>query len=144
VPLADTSAAIDWNCNGNSTNVGVVYDINGDNLLCISPGLNGVLNTVPAGDDVIVGRTIRDGPNGTCNSTAAGDDVQVRPVGSVQPSPLTGYNDWANVKLKVGGIGLAGITPVLPMTTEDDPMTVAEANKSIALPNNLYLPLITR
>jgi hypothetical protein len=41
---------------------------------------------------------------------------------------LSGYNDWANLKLKGGAIGLAGITPDLPMTTPVDRMTVEIAN----------------
>jgi hypothetical protein len=37
---------------------------------------------------------------------------------------LTGFNDWANVKLKGGAIGLAGAVANLPMQTEPDLLTV--------------------
>lgn len=78
VAVNNAGGAIDWNCNGNSTETGVAFDINND------------------------------GGNSTLN----------------------GYNDWANLKLKGGAIGLAGVTPDLPMVTEDETLTVDEAAKS--------------
>jgi hypothetical protein len=58
---------------------------------------------------------------------------------------LNGVNDWANLKLKGGAIGLAGIIPVLPTMTEADLLTKEEASKVIPLPGNpnlLYLPIV--
>ncbi len=78
VAVNNAGGAIDWNCNGNTTDTGVSFDVNND----------------------------------TAKST------------------LNGYNDWANLKLKGGAIGLAGVTPVLPMVTEDETLTVDEAKKS--------------
>jgi hypothetical protein len=46
------------------------------NTRCISRGPNGILNTIPSGDDVSTGSAIYSGPNLICNTTAAGDDVQ--------------------------------------------------------------------
>jgi hypothetical protein len=45
--------------------------------LCIGPGPNGVINSVPAADDALATNSITSGPNGICQTTAAGDDVQV-------------------------------------------------------------------
>ena len=95
---------IDWDCNGNTTGVGVTGDINGDRI-CIAPGNDGVLQSAAAGDDVVMGTQIWDGPDRTCNSAVAGDDVQIRAVGSGQPNPLTGFNDWANLKLDFQNTG---------------------------------------
>src|SRR4051812_32157238 len=79
VAVNNAGGAIDWNCNGNSTETGVSFDVNND----------GGKNT------------------------------------------LNGYNDWANLKLKGGAIGLAGITPDLPTVTENnETMTPEEAKKS--------------
>ncbi|HEY6946229.1 MAG TPA: DUF4114 domain-containing protein, partial [Candidatus Acidoferrum sp.] len=60
------------------------------NTLCIGPGANGVLNTVPAGDDVAVGSAIFAGPNLVCDSTAAGDDVQFVAAGTSPTADLDG------------------------------------------------------
>ncbi len=79
----------------NTNNVQV--DINGDDF-CIGPGANGVLDTVPVGDDVIVGNEIRDGGNLTCdtwaNTTFPAADVQLKGAGRRQPQPLRGFEDW--------------------------------------------------
>lgn len=74
--VLDAAGAIDWNCNANSTEVGITADINGD----------GATTT------------------------------------------LSGYNDWTNLKLKGGAIGLAGVSAVLPTITEADLLTVEVAN----------------
>ena len=42
---------------------------------------------------------------------------------------LTGYDDWANVKLRGGAIGLAGVTPGLLMETDEELLTVEAAKK---------------
>jgi hypothetical protein len=79
VAVNNAGGAIDWNCNGNSTETGVSFDINND----------------------------------------------------AARATLNGYNDWANLKLKGGAIGLAGVTPDLPMVTEDnETMTPDEEKKS--------------
>ncbi|MEU7873056.1 PxKF domain-containing protein [Dactylosporangium sp. NPDC049140] len=78
VAVNNAGGAIDWNCNSNTTDTGVSFDINND------------------------------GGNST----------------------LSGYNDWANLKLKGGAIGLAGATPDLPTVTPDETLTVDEAHKS--------------
>jgi hypothetical protein len=78
VAVNNAGGAIDWNCNGNSTETGVSFDINDD-------AAKGTLN---------------------------------------------GYDDWANLKLKGGAIGLAGVAPSLPTVTDDETLTVDEASKS--------------
>ena len=90
------NTALDWNCNGVTTNTGVSDDVNGDRA-CIAAGTNGVLESAAAGDDIVSGTQIWDGPDRTCNSAAAGDDQQLRAVGNVQPNPLNGYFDWNNI-----------------------------------------------
>ncbi len=43
---------------------------------CVGPGANGTLQSVPAGDDAILGSFIGTGPDGVCDTTAmVGDDV---------------------------------------------------------------------
>ena len=92
------NAAIDWDCDGNTTGTGLTGDINGDRA-CVGPGKNGTLDSTVSGDDVVSGTTIWDGPDHVCNSTASGDDQQIRTVGNAEANPLTGYWDWANLKL---------------------------------------------
>ncbi len=92
------TGGIDWNCDTDTTDLGVVNDINGDRG-CVGPGANNVLATGAAGDDFIQNNMIVDGPNLTCNSTAVmPDDQQLKAVGAAQTNPLTGFNDWANLK----------------------------------------------
>ena len=78
---------------------GVAQDLNGDSG-CVSAGMNGVLDTAVAGDDVIIAGVISTGPDRTCNTGRVGDDSQDRGVGFVQPNVLTGFDDWANVKFR--------------------------------------------
>ena len=79
VAVNDASGAVDWNCNGNSTETGVSFDINNDTV----------------------------------------------------KTTVSGYNDWANLKLKGGAIGLAGVTPDLPtVTVDDETMTSQEEAKN--------------
>ena len=49
--------------------------------ICVSEGPDGLLTTVPGGDDVRVGDHIEAGPNGVCNSASAVGDVLEIPVG---------------------------------------------------------------
>ena len=65
--------------------------------------------------------------NGTTTETGVSYDVNNDSANST----LTGYNDWANLKLKVGAIGLAGVQPDLPATTPVDPLTTDEAKKVV-------------
>jgi hypothetical protein len=64
----------------------------------VSAGTNGVVNTIPQGDDRISRGAVIDGRDRVC-STAAGpgtDDVQVTPVGQTpaQPDILNSADDW--------------------------------------------------
>ena len=52
-----------------------------DHTPVIAPGRNGVLNTVPTGDDAIAAEIVA-GANGIVNTRAQGDDVQLLPVGT--------------------------------------------------------------
>jgi hypothetical protein len=57
-------------------------DLNGNGIFTtvISAGVNGILDTAPAGDDIVDGTRIVAGPNHIAESTAVVDDVQVVPV----------------------------------------------------------------
>jgi hypothetical protein len=50
--------------------------------ICVGPGADNALSTMPAGDDVVNGLRIDNGANRTCESTAAFTDRQVIPVGT--------------------------------------------------------------
>jgi hypothetical protein len=57
------------------------------NALCVGPGANGVINSLPLiGDDQSGLNTILAGLNGICQTAKAGDDVQTIPVGQGKPS----------------------------------------------------------
>lgn len=86
---------IDWNCDGDmGADPMAATDINGDqNVTCVREGTDGTLETVAAGDDVVMGVRIFEGPNRQCDTTAAATDVQWRPTG-----PLDGFWDWTNIK----------------------------------------------
>lgn len=95
--------SVDWNKDGNITgascspaSANVSADVNGDNG-CVGTGPNGTLDTAASGDDVVVGTEVTDGPDRTCQTAASGDDSQDNGVGYVEPSPLIGANDWANI-----------------------------------------------
>jgi Big-like domain-containing protein len=64
-----------------------------------------------------------------CNTNATETGVSFDINNDSTRTSLGGYNDWANLKLKGGAIGLAGFTPVLPTVTEDEQLTVQEAQK---------------
>lgn len=97
---------LDWNNdNDGGIDVSVIGDISGDRV-CVSPGNDGNLNSVPQGDDIFVDANgdnvndrIDDGSNFICESPALGDDEQgrtgwqSRQVGQLQPS-LNGHDDW--------------------------------------------------
>lgn len=99
---SDARLGLDWNWSNNGLapfQNGVAQDLNGDSG-CVSAGMNGVLDTAVAGDDVIIAGVITTGPDRTCNTGRVGDDSQDRAVGFVQPNVLTGFDDWANVKFR--------------------------------------------
>jgi uncharacterized repeat protein (TIGR01451 family) len=78
----------------------VSLGVQGDDVVngnTVNPGPDGVMQTTPARDDQLVGQIIVDGPNRTCESSFAGDDKLVRFPGSVEPSLLTGFDDWTNL-----------------------------------------------
>jgi hypothetical protein len=63
--------------------------------------------------------------NGNVTQTGVSFDVN----NDSTTTSLNGYNDWVNLKLKGGAIGLAGVIPVLPTVTEDEQLTPQEAQK---------------
>lgn len=69
-----------------------------------------------------------------CNGNATESGVSFDVNNDNVRTTLTGYNDWANLKLKGGAIGLAGVTPDLPMLTEEETLTVEEASKIPPVP----------
>lgn len=87
------NTAIDWNCDGDTTDTNVSVDLNLDRFtFCVAPG-GAALDTTPAGDDAVVFGQIFEGPNRQCDTFAAGDDIQWRPVG-----PLSGFFDWGSIR----------------------------------------------
>jgi len=98
----------DWDGDGT---IGVVtdpVDLNGDSR-CVTDGSDNVLDTVPAGDDVVVPmlgtqQVIVSGSNETCDTIAAGDpsdDVQKGGwAGRTSHTDLAGSDDWANIKYR--------------------------------------------
>ena len=128
------TGALNWNCDTDSTDVGVTNDLNGDSA-CVGPGNNNVRDTVPAGDDVVLGTLILDGPDRTCNTAKSGDDVQFRPVGNVQPNLLNGFDDWSNLKYDLQTTaGFAdGDHTSLPVVEIDYPTYVAVVAPDLAI-----------
>ncbi len=80
------------------------------------------LNFVPVAD--------ADGPiDWNCNGLDSDTGVTFDVNFSGGLEMFTGYDDWVNVKLRGGAIGLAGVTPGLPMETEEEVLTVEAAKK---------------
>ena len=98
------TGALNWNCDADSTDVGVTNDLNGDSA-CVGPGDNGVLDTMAAGDDIVRGQVIFDGADRTCNTAKSGDDKQFDDVGNVHSNLLNGFDDWASLKYDLQGTG---------------------------------------
>jgi len=96
------SPALDWNCNGVKDSAPVVADIDGDGI-CVFPGPNGVLFSLPEGDDQMIDQYIVAGPNRVCESRALDDDKQQQQVGYVQQEFLNSFNDWPALRLDGGG-----------------------------------------
>ena len=117
------SPALDWSCDGGQNAGLVIADVNGDGI-CVSPGRNGVLDTAPTGDDLVIAGRITDGPNRTCDTAPSGDDYDDQLVGFQQPGSLHGFNDWPAVEFKGdGSIGAAGAAPPPLMSTPADEAT---------------------
>jgi hypothetical protein len=99
---------VDWNKNGvleGESRCGPVSqnsraDVNSDGV-CVSGGSNGLVNTIPQGDDRISRGAVIDGRDRVCDTAAAPgtDDVQVTPVGQTpaQPDILNSADDWATI-----------------------------------------------
>lgn len=77
----------DWNCNGNPDDLDVQSDVNGDRL-CVDNGVDGILQTPAVGDDQLRGQFILAGANGVLDSMVAGDDIVVGPVGGMGPNRI--------------------------------------------------------
>lgn len=79
--------------------LGIPTDINNDGV-CVGPGPDGILQTLPVADDFIGFNNINGGLNRTCDTAAnsRSDDVQIRGVGNVQPNLLTGFNDYERIQ----------------------------------------------
>lgn len=114
---------------GNGSNVSA--DINGDDV-CVARGANLALDTSPSGDDVIAGGVIRDGANRTCNTTAQGDDEQRVAVGTVQPNPLSGFDDWLNILYGFQGLPSFTTGVSSPVENEPDPEIIARSRAELA------------
>ncbi|WP_406661674.1 matrixin family metalloprotease [Methanolobus sp. ZRKC3] len=56
------------------------------NVTIITAGINGIINTTPAGDDKTVGNTITAGSDGIASTNATGDDIQKIPFGQGEPN----------------------------------------------------------
>lgn len=101
---------VDWDGDGLFEGVGqcglvfanVDADINKDGV-CITPGANGRIDTVPAADDLLDDNRIKDGQNRRCNTTvgAGTDDVQSVASGNTptQPNELESFNDWESITI---------------------------------------------
>ncbi|MBI1758725.1 MAG: PxKF domain-containing protein [Actinobacteria bacterium] len=68
-----------------------------------------------------------------CNGTTTETGLSFDTNNDGATGALAGHDDWTNLKLKGGAIGLAGVTPDLPTVTEDETFTVEEAAK---IPNS--------
>jgi len=58
------------------------------NTVAISAGKNGRIDTIPFGNDKIVGNTITTGNDGICNTKSTGDDIQIIKIGKGKPNTV--------------------------------------------------------
>ena len=136
VATAPGDAAINWNCDGSTAGT-VNTDVTADNErnqdgVCVTAGVNGVIDTTPAGDDYVWVQAIRTGTNRVCETAATGDDVQAWPVGLTRSEFLSDSNDWAALRLTTGAIAQPGFRPAPPRQTEtDETYTPAEKAKYV-------------
>ena len=77
------------------------------------------------------------------DSTDAGVAYDTNNNGSNADS-LASYDDWDNLQLKGGAIGLAGVSPDLPEETEPDLLTVELAEQIIDLTTMIFMPVIAK
>lgn len=73
--------------------------------IAIEAGINNVIDSSPAGDDNIVGNTIKTGDNGICQTLALLDDVQIIKVDSGKANSVciyNGANNFWDTKQKLG------------------------------------------
>ena len=64
-----------------------------------------------------------------CNGNATETGIAFDVNNDGAQATLNSYDDWANLTLKGGAIGLAGVTPELPLVSEDETLTVEEASR---------------
>jgi uncharacterized repeat protein (TIGR01451 family) len=145
--------AVDWN--GDKLFEGVsrcgpifdniFADINNDGV-CVSPGDNLKLDTIPAGDDSINGSTdtINDGPNRFCDTAKkqGTDDKQTTAVGFTppQPNPLKSFDDWGAVNPQVIGVAGTSGSGTSDIEQEPDSNTLRQSRQYMA---TLMAPLVT-
>lgn len=112
-------------------NVNVSSDINDDDT-CVTAGDNGVLDSVPEGDDMVEGTKIVDGADFTCNSTVMGDDVQAKAVGNSQPNLLESFDDWSNIVYPFRTLEVFAAGEADPVQDEPDPTVLKEASELLS------------
>lgn len=115
----------------------VSSDINGD-AICVTPGADGVLDTLPDGDDILLRNgsviglmfedSIRPGPNLICDTEAESADRTERPVGFAFPTLLSGHDDWANLKYRgiMAPTAAAVVIPPHRELTDDEAARIEE------------------
>ena len=108
---------LDWDGDGTVDSAALNIDVNGDGV-CVTPEANGVRDTALADDDTTylvevdeawVLEGVGGGDDHTCDSTAndkdpdtttAADDKQVKDVGTMEPTPLVGSEDWSRITFR--------------------------------------------
>lgn len=135
---------LDWDGDGSISATAVNVDVNADGV-CVVPGTNGVRDTALADDDAtylanIAGawklEAIASGLDHTCDSpantgdpdptTTPADDKQVVDVGTMEPAPLAGSEDWSRI------IYRAVLAPgaSLPSVNHGPDITLEEARRA--------------
>jgi len=138
---------VDWNQNGvlegltrcGPTSINAIADINSDGV-CVTPGNNGLGNTLPQGDDRIFLGVVLDGRDRVCSSTAAGDDVQVTEVGKTptQPDVLNSFDDWNSAIFDL--VTASGLVFNRPIALEADANLLNDARRDLG---SMTAPAIT-
>ncbi|NUW31652.1 DUF11 domain-containing protein [Nonomuraea sp. SMC257] len=105
------TGALNWNDDAvpNDPNR-VAADINSDDDVCVLAGTDGILTTMPSGNDVREGDAILNGGD-ACN-TAPG------PGDTGRATLLTGHDDWGSLKYRAAGSPDAGAPAASPSVTE--------------------------
>ena len=134
---------LDWDGDGTTDSAAVNIDVNRDGV-CVTPGANGVRDTALVDDDtaylVEVDETwvvegVGSGDDHTCDSpandkdpdtsTTPADDKQDLAVGTMEPTPLAGSEDWSRIKFRAKSA--AGANDPSPAPHRD--ITFAEARR---------------